>query len=134
VYAYALELLAPYDDALDWNHLAQGILVAGEQMQFPNGPHVGLLPDAFALPGQERRPWLINPCSLVSLRLVLDGKVSSLSVASDGNLRVAAPFPVSLENGQARIQGRARVPYQLLVDGEQIVDVLSKGDDAVQLK
>jgi hypothetical protein len=133
VYAYGLAMLAPHDDTLDWSHLARGILVAGEQMQYPDGPHVGLLPDAFALSGQERRPWRINPCSLVSLRLVLDGKVSFLSVATDGTRRVAAPFPATLRDGQARIEGRAGVRYQALVDGEQIVDIVSQGRDVVRL-
>jgi hypothetical protein len=133
VYAYALTMVAPYDDTLDWNHLARGILVAGEQMQFPDGPYVGLLPDAFALPEQERRPWRINPCSLVSLRQVLDGEVNFLSVATDDKHRVAAPFPVTLRHGRAHIEARPGVDYQLLVDGERIVNVSSQGKDVVPL-
>jgi hypothetical protein len=134
VYAYALAKLGPYDNTLDWNQLARGILVAGEQMQFPDGRYVGLLPDAFELRSQERRPWRINPCSLVSLRMVLDGSVSFLSVASDDNHRVAAPFPVTIRDGEAHIDGQAGVRYQVLVDGERIIDVTSQGHDVVRLE
>ena len=38
VYAYGLLLLAPHDDTLDWKQVAEGILVCGEQMQYPDGP------------------------------------------------------------------------------------------------
>jgi hypothetical protein len=136
VYAYSLTMLAPHDDTLDWNHLARGILVAGEQMQFPadSGDYTGLLPDAFALPNQERRPWRINPCALVSLRMVLDGELDFLSVASDGKHRVAAPFPVTLKGNEAHIKAVAGTTYQIIVDGEQILDIKSKGDDVVLLK
>jgi hypothetical protein len=94
---------------------------------------VGLLPDAFSLPEQERRPWRINPCSLVSLRQVLDGELSFLSVATDGKHRVAAPFPVTLRDGQAHIEARPGVDYQVLIDGKRIVDVSSRGKDTVPL-
>jgi hypothetical protein len=136
VYAYSLTMLAPHDKTLDWNHLARGILVAGEQMQFPleDAEYAGLLPDSFALANQERRPWRINPCALVSLRLVLDGKLDFLSVAADGQHRVASPFPVRLEGGEARIQAKRDVRYQILVDGRQIIDVTSNGTDVVPLK
>ncbi len=134
VYAYALTKLAPYDDTLDWNHLAWGILIAGEQMQYSEGEYAGLLPDAFALETQERRPWTINPCALVSLRLVLEGKLDAISVGADGSHRVAAPFPVKLEGEQAIIEGIPGVTYQVIIDGRRIVGVRSKGRDVVELK
>ena len=136
VYAYSLTMLAPHDDTLDWNHLARGILVSGEQMQFPadSGEYAGLLPDAFALANQERRPWRINPCALVSLRMVLDGELDFLSVASDGKHRVASPFPVKLEGNEAHIKAVRGTTYQIIVDGRQILDIKSKGDDVVSLK
>ena len=136
VYAYSLTMLAPHDDTLDWNHLARGILVCGEQMQFPagSGDHAGLLPDAFALANQERRPWRINPCALVSLRMVLDGELDFLSVASDGKHRVASPFPVKLQGSQAHVKAVRGITYQIIVDGRQILDINSKGDDVVSLK
>lgn len=133
VYAYALAKLAPYDDTLDWNHLAWGILIAGEQMQYPDGDYAGLLPDAFALETQQRRPWSINPCPLVSLRLVLEGKLDAIAVAADGTHRVAAPFPVQLDGHQAVVQGSPGVTYQVIIDGRRIVGVHSKGPDVIKL-
>ena len=123
VYAYSLTMLAPYDQSLDWNQLARGILVAGEQMQVPDGPNAGLLPDSFELRSQERRAYFINPCTLVSLRMVLDGELDNLAVAADAKHRVAAPFPVTLRDGQAHVEAKAGVRYQVLIDGDRTVDV-----------
>ena len=134
VYAYSLTLLAPHDDSLDWNHLARGILISAEQQQYPDGPNIGLLPDSFALEHQQRRPANINPCALVSLRLVLDGRLDSLAVAADGPHRVVAPFPVTLRDGKAHIEARAGQKYQILVDNERIIDVTSQGHDVVPLE
>lgn len=133
VYAYALTLLAPHEHTLDWKRLAEGILIAAEQMQFPDGPYVGLLPDSFALDTQQRRPWRINPCALVSLRMAVAGEVDFLSVADDGRHRVAAPVPVVLRDGLARLRGKPGLRYQVVVDGKRIVDVVSQGDDVIGL-
>lgn len=132
VYAYALALLAPHEPSLDWKHLARGILLSAEQQQYPDGPWAGLLPDSFVLASQKRNPPRINPCALVSLRLVLDGQLDSLAVAADAKHRVAAPFPVALRDGKAHIQARQGLRYQILVNG-QIVDVQSQGEDVVPL-
>ncbi|NLY00824.1 MAG: hypothetical protein GXY83_32435 [Rhodopirellula sp.] len=134
VYAYALTKLAPYDDSLDWNHLARGILISAEQQQYPDGKWIGLLPDSFVLETQQRRPWNINPCAVVSLRMALDGELDSLAVAAVGEHRVVAPFPVTLRDGKAHIVGRAGVAYQALIDGERIVEVASQGDDVVAVQ
>ncbi len=132
VYAYGLTVLAPHDDSLDWNHLARGILISAEQQQFPDGQYVGLLPDSIELRSQERRPWRINPCALVSLRMALDGGVDFLQVATAAGHRVAAPFPVVIRDGQAHIEGVKGLSYQILVDG-QVVSIQSQGDDVVPL-
>jgi hypothetical protein len=134
VYAYALTKLAPHDDTLDWNHLARGILLAAEQMQYPDGEYIGLLPDAFEIKRQQRLPARINPCAIVSLRMVLDGQLDSLAVASDSRHRVVAPFPVTLRDGKAVIDGQQGVKYQVLIDGERILDVVSQGEDVVSLE
>ena len=139
VYAYALALLAPHEKTLEWAKLARGILIAGEQMQHPAGKYVGCLPDAWDIASQGRRPWTINPCALVSLRLVLDEEVDSLAVAvGEGRTgrthRVAAPFPVTIRDGEARIRARKGVAYQVLVDGQRIIDVKSRGADVVPLE
>jgi len=133
VYAYALTMLAPYDSSLDWKHLARGILVAAEQMQFPDGPNAGLLPDSFELRDQERRPWLINPCALVSLQMALDGQVDSLAVGREGAHRIVSPLPVTLREGKAVIRGKAGLAYQVILDG-RVIDVKSQGEDVLTLR
>lgn len=133
VYAYSLLLLAPYDDTLDWKRVAEGILICGEQMQYPDGPSIGCLPDVFQLESQRRRPADINPGALVSLRLLVAGKLDSLSVAADGKHRVVAPFPVTLRDGTAHIEAQRGVKYQVLIDGARIADVTSQGRDVVSL-
>ncbi len=133
VYAYALTLLAPYDPSLDWNHLARGILISAEQQQYPDGTWAGLLPDSFVLPTQARNPARINPCALVSLRLVLDGEVDFLRVAAGEGHRVAAPFPVTIREGKAHVKAQKGLAYQALVDGK-VVDVQSRGDDVLPLR
>ena len=132
VYAYALTLLAPHDDTLDWNHLARGILISAEQQQYPDGKWIGLLPDSIELTRQERRPWRINPCAIAGLRMRLDGRVDSLAVAVAGSVRVAAPFPVSIADGKATIRAQKGLTYQILVNGN-IRTVQSKGTDVVEL-
>ena len=133
IYAYALTMFAPYDNSLDWNRLAQGILRSAEQQQYTDGPNAGLLPDSFVLTDQQRNPANINPCALVSLRLALAGEVDSLAVAADGRHRVAAPFPVTIRDGQARIRAKAGTTYQVLIDGKRLVEVTSAGADTVPL-
>jgi len=133
VYAYALTLLAPYDDSLDWNHLARGILISAEQQQVPEGQYAGLLPDSFVLASQRRNPPLINPAAIAALRMALDGRLVDLDVATDAAHRVAAPFPVEIRQKRAIIQGKPGITYQILLDGEKIVDVESQGTDVIPL-
>ncbi len=134
VYAYGLLLLADYDETLDWRKVAEGILVCGEQMQYPDGPSEGCLPDVFRLSSQGRLPADINPSALVSLRLLIDGRLDALDRARDEHHIVVAPFPVTLRGGQAHVQARAGVKYQVLVDGKRIVDINSQGKDVVDLE
>lgn len=107
--------------------------MAAEQMQFPDGPNAGLLPDSFELKEQERRPWLINPCALVSLQMALDGQVDSLVVVREGSHRIVAPFPVTLRDGKAVIHGKAGLTYQVILDG-RVIDVKSQGEDMLPLQ
>jgi len=133
VYAYALTLLAPHDTSLNWNHLARGILISAEQQQYPDGKWIGLLPDSFVIKTQTRNPARINPCAIASLRMMLDGELDSLCVASDGKHRVAAPFPAAIRDAKARIRAPKGLKYQVLVDG-RVVDVPAEGNDSVPLK
>jgi hypothetical protein len=114
--------------------LATGILTTAEQMQYPSGPFAGCEPDSYNLASQQRNGPAINPCALVSLRLALDGKLDSLAVAAADGHRVVAPFPAAIRDGQARIQARAGVGYQIVVDGKRIVQVQSHGEDSVALE
>lgn len=132
-YAYALTKLAPYDRSLDWDQLAQGILVCAQQMQYADGPHAGLLPDSFVLKTQQRRPWNINPCALVSVELALEGKPDGLAVAGAAGWRIAAPFPVSIEGDQAVITAPQGTTYQVLINGRRIVELQSSGSDTIAL-
>jgi hypothetical protein len=133
VYAYALLLLAPYDRTLDWRQVAEGILICGEQMQYPDGPSKGCLPDVFVLQSQQRRPADINPGALVSLRLRIAGQLDDLAVAAEGAHRIVAPFPVTIQDGRARVRARPGVQYQVLIDGQRVVDVTSQGEDTIPL-
>lgn len=138
VYAESLLMLAPHDSTLDWKRVAEGILISGEQQQYPDGPFIGCLPDSIALRTQERRPWNINPCALVSLRMLIEGQEPALSVArggvdADGNRRViVSPFPVRIEANKAIIAAKAGVKYQIAIDGV-VREVESKGTDEVIL-
>jgi hypothetical protein len=132
-YAYALTMLAPHDRTLDWKQLATGILIAAEQMQYPDGEFAGCVPDSFHLAEQRRNPWNINPCAIVSLRLVLEGKLDSLAVAAADGHRVVAPYPVTLSGGKAHITAPAGTQYEVLVDGSRIVPVTSRGNDVLDL-
>ncbi|MFA5193684.1 MAG: hypothetical protein WC740_23490 [Verrucomicrobiia bacterium] len=132
-YAYALAMLMPHDKTLNWRQLAEGILITAEQMQYPDGEYAGCVPDSFSLDEQRRNPWNINPCAIVSLRLVLEEKLDALAVAIGGGHRVVSPFPVTIRDGKARIRAREGVGYQVLVDGQRVVDVRSRGEDIVPL-
>jgi hypothetical protein len=65
---------------------------------------------------------------------MLEGKLDSLACAVAGAHRVVAPFPVEVRDGKAHIQAREGITYQIVVDGERIIDVRSKGIDEVQIE
>jgi hypothetical protein len=126
-------MLVPYDKTLNWRQVAEGILIAAEQMQYPDGEYAGCVPDSFSLAEQRRNPWNINPCAIVSLRLVLEGKLDALAVAATDGRRVVAPFPVTIRGSKAHIRAKEGVAYQVLVDGSRVLDVRSHGEDVVSL-
>ncbi len=133
VYADAIAQLAEHDDRHDWRHLADGILRSAELMQYPDGPFAGCLPDSFELAAQERRGPAINPCALVYLRRRLDGEPVGLCVAANARHRIVAPFAVTIDGERATIHASAGISYQVLIDGERIVDVTSRGVDVLPL-
>jgi hypothetical protein len=134
VYAYALTMLAPHDETLDWKHLARGILISAEQQQYPDGPNAGLLPDSFVLGSQRRQGPNINPSAIAFLRMALDGELDGLAVASEGPHRIVAPFPVTIRDGKACVRAKASMTYQVVIDGQRIVEVKSQGEDVMPLK
>jgi hypothetical protein len=135
VYAYWLTVLAPYDKTLDWNRLAEGILLAGEQMQYPDGKLAGTLPDSFSLATQARNGPNINPSAMMALRLAVAGEVAGLTAAAtvDGKHRVCGPWPMAIRDGNAVVRAKVGIAYQLVVDGRRVVTVQSKGEDIVPL-
>ena len=133
-YAYSLALLAPHDPAGLWKQVATGILIAAEQMQYPDGVYAGCVPDSFTLPTQHRNEAAINPSAIVSLRLRLEGQLDALDCAITNGHRIVAPFPLTLSGSRAVIQGRAGVSYQAVVDGHRVVDIKSQGRDQVRLE
>jgi len=140
VYAYSLLHLAPYDQTLDWKKLAEGILISAEQQICPkeDGELAGLQPDVFHLDTQRRAPAYINPQAPITLRLALEEKPAALSVARLGNLHVAAPFPVTLQekggNVEAVVEAKKGMNYAILVNGEQVIPVTSVGRDIIKVK
>ncbi len=133
-YADALTRLMRHDDSFDWAKLAEGILISGEQQQYPEGPLIGTLPDSFVLAGQVRSGPSINPCALVSLRYRIEAREAGLSLVTDGEHRAVAPFPMRIDADDALvIDAQAGVTYQVVIDGERVVTVESAGEDRVAL-
>jgi hypothetical protein len=135
VYAYAINSLAQYDQTVDWRHLARGILIAAQQMQVPlgAGPNAGLLPDAFRIQTQQRLGPFINPCAIVSLDRAVHGEIHRVVVAANDRHRVVAPFPIQIDGPTAIIVGKPGVAYQIVVDGQRILTIQSKGTDQILL-
>lgn len=133
-YGWALTLLAPYDHTFDWPKVARGLLLAAEQMQYADGPYAGCLPDSYDLQNQRRLPAAIAPCEIAALALRLDGQLDGLAVAAEADHRIVAPFPVTLIRGQATIAGLRGTHYEIVVDGERIVGIDSKGMDVLHLQ
>jgi len=124
VYASALVEMARHDALFPWREIARGILAAAEAMQHADGPQVGCLPDAFRLAAQQRLPASINPCALVSLRLLVDGEEPGLSVAVAGSHRFVAPFPMKVDGATVDVAAPAGLPFQVVVDGARVVDAI----------
>jgi len=103
-------------------------------MQYPDGPLAGCLPDVFRLESQERAGPSINPCALVSLRLMLEGELDSLAVTRVNDHLLVAPFPIEVRGRQPVVHARRGLRYQVLLDGERILTVESQGDDVIPAK
>ncbi|MBI9017586.1 MAG: terpene cyclase/mutase family protein [Phycisphaerae bacterium] len=126
VFADALLLLSQYDKSYDWRKLALGITIAAEQMQYPDGAHIGCLPDSFELQTQSRRPWDINPTALIILRLKLSDKPAGLivSIDPDSGKRIIAPYKADFVNGQILFpEAPDGIEFQAILNGTDIIPV-----------
>jgi hypothetical protein len=132
-YACALMMLARYDPAPLWRQLATGILGAAEQMQYPDGPFSGCIPDSFDLTNQRRLPASTNPCALLYLQRLLEGQSVGLQVAAKNRHHVVSPYPLAFDGHRATISGQRGRVYQLVIDGQRIVEVNSQGTDVVEI-
>jgi hypothetical protein len=126
LYAYAVNILSRFDQTTDWKRLATGILNAAESTQYPDGSYAGCVPELFALRNQERRLGKLNPASLVSLRLSVEGKLDSFAVLvdeTDGD-RFVSPYPIRfLKTGNVEaFDVPAGRQFQILRKGIQIFD------------
>jgi len=133
VYAQAIWDFGQHDDTLDWRKVAAGISICGEQMQYPDGPSIGTLPDVFQLPEQLRRPADINPGPLVTMRRQLNDLPAGIHVASGGEHRVVSPYPVTIRDGKAIVAAAKGTKYQAVIDGSKVVTIQSRGEDAIDL-
>lgn len=133
-YANSLVEMSKYDDTVPWLHIAEGILICGQQMQYPDGEMVGCLPDVFRLEEQTRHPADINPSAMYTLEKKVRGECVGLQTAinEDGTHRVIAPFPVMFENANTvRINGQEGLQYQIVIDGRRIETIDSEGTDRI---
>ncbi len=134
IYAYALNLLAPHDTSVDWKKIATGILVAAEQMQYPDGYYIGCLPDAFSLESQTRQLPTLNPCGLVSLRRAIEGKVDSLDVISNGPETLVSPFPLQPNKKGALVREvPAGFTFEVLFNGQRSQSIQGSGSQRDQI-
>ena len=128
VYADALVDLAEHDQTLDWRKIAQGILVAGQQMQYPDGPNIGCFPDIFELKSQRRAGPSINPTSLVILDDRLQGKPSGLQTLKFKDRHIVSPYRLKVSGKAVLVDSQPDQQYQLIVNG-RIVDRVGRPED-----
>lgn len=133
-YVYALLMLAPYDDSLDWKKIAEGMIISGECQQYPDGSSIGLLPDSFDLITQTRRAYNINPSALHLLRRMLEGKATSGNTVFNDRYHLLSPYKTRIEGDSAIVEAVPGVSYQILINGEKIKSIVSKGVDRISLK
>jgi hypothetical protein len=97
-YAEALYRLWRYDRSGPWKAIADGIVIAGLQMQLVDGPAAGCLPDSFVLETQAPQGPMINPGSLYALLPSLDGRPPLLdsAVFRDSGVILHAPGRITI--------------------------------------
>jgi hypothetical protein len=134
-YAEACFMLSKHDQTVDWKKISEGILRTAERMQYTDGPSIGLLPDAYKLETQIPLPFDINPSVLIQQRRRLQGNLASLDIAlsADKKHRVVSPYKTTIEGNTAIIEGVAGTTYQIIVNGNDVKTIESKGTDHIEL-
>ncbi|GHT39370.1 hypothetical protein FACS189427_13510 [Planctomycetales bacterium] len=127
-----IHLLSKYDKEFDWDKIALGICRTAEAIQYSdeNGgdDNTGCIPARFEIRRQKRSSWKVNPCSLISLRAALAGKIDSLSVVSDGKRIYAAPFPLKITSkGLEATDVPEGQMFQVLQNGSRIINAEGSG-------
>ena len=130
-YAHALLLLSRYDSTLDWHKIGEGIIASAECQLCLEDEKIGLLPDSFQLDTQERFPYWINPTAVHLLRRMADGRHTSLCVVDANGRRVASPYPAVVDGNKVKITAPKGARYQLLIDGSELREIVSNGEDVV---
>ncbi len=134
-YAYALILLSKYDDVLPWKKIAEGIVASAECQLGDDveskGIFIGLLPDSFDLDSQRKNGPYINPAVVWQLRRMLEGKPTNVQIVDCAGHRIASPYPSRVEDGTVRISARKGEKYQVMIDGKEVRDIESQGEDVL---
>ncbi|MFT5470927.1 MAG: hypothetical protein ACI8UO_006060 [Verrucomicrobiales bacterium] len=135
VYADALLDLAKHDDTIDWPKLAEGILISGEQQMYTEGRSVGLLADSLTLENQQLHPFDINPATIADLRMRIEnGQLAGLSIARNDAHAVVSPVPVRIEGSRAIFDAPDGVDFQILIDGERIIEIKAGSPKLIDLE
>lgn len=128
VYAYSLNMLAPYEKEVPWKKIATGILHSIEQMQELNGPNAGCFPESYSISMQQNQSYRLNPAALASLRLAIEGEPEGLFIVHDASDRVASPFRARLSPEGAMIDpAPSGLRYQILRNGHETIQVQGSG-------
>lgn len=130
-YAHALLLLSRYDSTLDWHKIGEGIIASAECQLCLEDEKIGLLPDSFQLDTQERFPYWINPTAVHLLRRMADGRHTNLCVVDANGRRIASPYPAVVDGNKVKITAPKGARYQLLIDGSELREIVSNGEDVV---
>ncbi len=131
VYADAILDLAKYDKTINWEKLAKGIFICGEQMQYFDGKTIGTLPDSFTLKTQTRNIYDIGPLMLMQFQRIFADKPTGIYVASNEKNIITSPFPVKIKHGEAIINAKKGMKYQVIIN-QKVRNIKSEGEDIIK--
>ncbi|MFT5128442.1 MAG: hypothetical protein ACI8W8_002052 [Rhodothermales bacterium] len=133
VYAHAIARLADVDDSFPWRQVAQGIVIAAEHMQEPDGSRVGCLPDYWFRASNRGGGPAINPTVIMSAANRAWSRAAGLQTARHNGQHVTGPFPFDVQDGQLYVISRSGTPYQLVINDTRILFITGTGKDKVAL-